>query len=86
MHDFRYSMNDYLYGWGSYDTQRRADLGLLDGLRIEFPSRAWWCFVGVRVGGYHVYQHESYEYLMDKWLKAVAAGKLDKYLKEVAGI
>lgn len=85
MHDFRYSMNDYLYGWGSYDSQRLADLGLLDGLRIEFPSRAWWSFVGVRIGGYHIYQHESYEYLMDRWLRAVASGKLDEYIKEVVG-
>ncbi len=85
VHDFRYSMHDYIQGWHLYDTQKNADLGLLDGLRLEFPSRAVTCYIGVRFGGFCVYEHISYEFLMVKWLRAVRDGQLalEKYMREV---
>jgi hypothetical protein len=86
MHDLRYTLHDYVEHWDYFDNQKDADRGLLDGLRLEFPSRAVTCYIGVRFGGFAVYEHISYEFLMEKWFKAVADQKLDDYIKEVANM
>lgn len=83
VHDFRYTMHDYFEDWGVYDNRTDADTGLLEGLCLDCPSRAFVCYLGVRFGGNHIYEQETREAGMIDWIASVRNGTLDSYVKRL---
>lgn len=68
IHDMRYSLHDYFKDWHKYDNQKMADRSLLDGMKIDCPSRAHKYYIGVRLFGRSVYEHINEEKLMLEWI------------------
>lgn len=86
IHDLRYSLHDYFDIWINYDCQRNADLSLLDGMRLNCPSRAVTYFIAVRFVGRAVYEHIHKEEMMQEWLEILRTGdntQLDKWINNV---
>jgi hypothetical protein len=71
IHDMRYMLHDYAKDWPTFDFQKRADLSLLDGMKIDCPQRARTYYIAVRLVGRAVYEHISYEQRMKEWLQVV---------------
>lgn len=82
-HDFRYAMNDYIRNWP--DTRRKADEGLLDGLRLEEWFWARTDYIAVRLGGQGVYDRQSREAAMIQWLDLCDEGyeAIEEYIQEM---
>ncbi len=80
IHDFDYSMHDYLSDWPS--TRPEADVGLLDGLRLDEPGWACVDYNCVRMFGQPIYNAPSDDPIMKEWIRMVIAGPdvLDAYI------
>lgn len=79
LHDVSYGCHDYMRGW-DYD-RREIDLNLVDGLRVTDPAGARLRFLAVRLGGEGVWREKKPDELFERWLEAVAAGRLEEFIE-----